>query len=88
MVQLAPPRPQVGNLIDHIRKAAPAAHVNKNRFQPLTLGKVVFWEDVARASAPTTARQPSLAEASFPALPLLKLRVSDSPRACHAQEDE
>ena len=85
MVQLAPFRPRGGNLGDHIRKAAPAAHVNKNRFQPLTLDKVVFWEDVARASAPPTARQPSLAEADFPALPLLKLCVSDVPRACLAQ---
>ena len=86
MVQLAPPRPrpQDGNLGDHIRKAAPTARVNQNRFQPLTLDKVVFWEDVAKASAPPTARQPPLAEADFP--PMLKPSVRISPSAHLSQE--
>ena len=84
MVQLAPPRPQGGNLGDHIRKAAPTARVNQNRFQPLTLDKVVFWEDVARTSAPVTARQPSLAEADFPSL--LKPSVCISPSVHLSQE--
>ena len=84
MVQLAPPRPQDGNLGDHIRKAAPTARVNQNRFQPLTLDKVVFWEYVARTSDPATARQPSLAEADFPSL--LKPSVCDSPSVRLAQE--
>ena len=81
MVQLAPPRPrpQGGNLGDHIRKAVPPARTNQNRFQPLTQDKVVFWEDVARASAPPTARQPSLAEADFP--PMLKPHPRISPNA-------
>ena len=81
MVQLAPPRPkpQCGNLGDHIRKAVPPARVNRNRFQPLTEDKVVFWESVARASAPPPARQPSLAEADFP--PMLKSHVHISPSA-------
>ena len=86
MVQLAPPRPkpQGGNLGDHIRKAVPPARVNQNRFQPLTQDKVVFWEDVARASAPPTARQPSLAEADFP--PMLKSHVHISLSAHFSQE--
>ena len=58
--------------------------MNQNRFQPLTLDKVVFWEDVARASAPPTARQPSLAEADFP--PLLKPSVRISPSVHLSQE--
>ena len=57
--------------------------MNKNRFQPLTLDKVVFWEDVARASAPPTARQPSQAEADFP---LLKPSVCDYPSVRLSQE--
>ena len=44
----------------------------------------MFWEDVARASAPVTARQPSLAEADFPSL--LKPSVCDSPSVRLAQE--
>ena len=42
MVQVAPPRPQGGQLGDHIR-AAPGRQ-NANRFQPLILEKVSFWE--------------------------------------------
>ena len=79
MVQLAPPRPrpQAGNLGDHIRRVAPTTRTNQNRFQPLTQDKVVFWEDVAKASAPQTARQPSMAEADFP--PMLKPHPRISP---------
>ena len=77
MVQLAPPKPQGGQLADHIR--ATPGRKNANRFQPLTLEKVSFWENVAHASSPPTARQPSLAEANLP--PMLKPHVHMSPSA-------
>ena len=82
MVQVAPPKPQGGQLGDHIR-AAPGRQ-NANRFQPLTLEKVSFWENVARSSSPHTACQPSLAEADFPSL--LKPSACDSPCVRLAQE--
>ena len=76
MVQLAPerPRPKGGSLGDHI-KTAPPARANQNRFQPLTRDKVVFWEDVARASAPQTASRPLLAAADFPPMPPAHPRI-------------
>ena len=77
MVQLAPPKPQGGQLADHIR-AAPGRR-NANRFQPLTMEKVSFWEDVAKVSSPLAARQPSLAEPDFP--PMLKPHPRISPNA-------
>jgi hypothetical protein len=77
MVQLAPPTPQGGQLADHNR-ATPGRR-NANRFQPLTMEKISFWEDVARVSSPLSARQPSLAEADFP--PMLKSHVHISPSA-------
>ena len=84
MVQVAPPRPQGGQLADHIR-AAPGRQ-NVNRVQPLIFEKIRFWENVARASSPLTASQPSLAEADFPALSLLKPCVADSPTVRLVQE--
>ena len=66
MVQVAPPRPQGGQLGDHIR-AAPVRQ-NANRFQPLPFEQNSFWENVARSSSPITACQPSLAEADFRSL--------------------
>ena len=44
----------------------------------------MFWEDVAKASAPPTARQPPLAEADVP--PMLKPSVRISPSAHLSQE--
>ena len=41
MVQMAPPRPQGGQLADHIR--ATPGRMNANRFQPLILEKVSSW---------------------------------------------
>ena len=82
MVQLAPPKPQGGQLADHIR-AAPGRR-NANRFQPLTMEKVSFWEDVAKVSSPLAARQPSLAEPDFP--PMLKPHPRISPNAHFCQE--
>jgi len=82
MVQVAPPRPQGGQLGDHIR-AAPGRQ-NANRFQPLTMEKVSFWENVARVSSPLSARQPSMAEADFP--PLLKPHVHIPPSVHLFQE--
>ena len=77
MVQLAPPRPQGGQLADHIR-AAPGRK-NANRFQPLTMEKVDFWEDVAKKSSPPTAHQPLPAAPDFP--PILKPHSRISPTA-------
>ena len=82
MVQLAPPRPQGGQLADHIR-AAPGRK-NANRFQPLTMEKVDFWEDVAKKSSPPTAHQPLLAAPDLP--PILKPHSRISPTAHLSQE--
>ena len=68
MVQVVPPRPQGGQLADHIRATPAASRQNGNCFQPLTMEKVSFWEAVARASAPPSAHQPSLVEADCPPL--------------------
>ena len=82
MVQLAPPQPQGGQLADHI--GATPGRLNANRFQPLTLEKVSFWENVAHTCSPPAACQPSQAEADFPSL--LKPPVRISPSAHLSQE--
>ena len=46
-VQLAPPRRQGGQLVDHIHPAEPRRS-NGNRYQPLTHANAGFWEDVSR----------------------------------------
>ena len=83
MVQLAPLRPQGGNLGDYIRSVGvERRHVNHNRFQLLTMEQVDFWEDVARAFAPESAGLSAPAIADFPPLPLLKPRARRHGGSC------
>ncbi len=58
-VQLAPPRS--AQLVDHILKVEPRRS-NGNRFQPLTLGKPSFWQDVAADVSETCSPPPSLSD--------------------------